>query len=177
MKKIIINILIVIVFLIIYFLQLNFFSWFRIAGVMPNLFIILVFYIGLFAGRRIGLTYGIVFGLILDLLVGEKIGMTAIMLGICGITGGIFDKNFSKDSRLTIMIMVVGSTIVYEVGMYILRYAIIESSIELLSFSKILLAEVVFNVLITIILYPLIQKSGHIIENEYKGSTILTRYF
>lgn len=144
---------------------------------MPNLFVILVFYIGLFSGRSMGLTYGILFGIVLDLLVGENVGMTAIMLGITGIIGGVLDKNFSKDSRITILIMVVGSTIIYEVGMYVLRYAILHSSIELISFCKILLAEVVFNVFITIILYPLIQKTGHSIENEYKGSKILTRYF
>lgn len=177
MKKIIINILLVITFLILYFLQLNFFSWFRIAGVMPNLFVILIFYIGLFSGRGMGFTYGILFGLSLDLLIGENVGMTAIMLAIIGIIGGILDKNFSKDSRLTIMLMVIGSTGIYEVGMYILRYAILDSSIEILSFSKILVAEVAFNILITIVLYPLIQKTGHIIENEYKGSKILTRYF
>lgn len=169
--------MIVITFLIIYFLQLNFFSWFRIAGVMPNLYVILIFYIGLFSGRSMGLTYGIIFGIVLDLLIGEKVGITAIMLGAIGIIGGVLDKNFSKESRITIMIMVVGSTIIYEVGMYILRYAILHSSIEILSFSKILLAEVIFNILITIILYPLIQKTGHIIENQYKGSKILTRYF
>lgn len=177
MKKIIINILIVLIFFILYFLQLNFFSWFRIAGVMPNLFVILIFYIGLYTGKIMGLTYGVIFGLILDFLIGENIGTTAIMLGIIGIIGGVLDKNFSKDSRITIILMVVGSTIIYEVGMYILRFAILKSSIELLSFLKILIAEIVFNVLITIILYPLIQKTGHSIENEYKGSKILTRYF
>lgn len=177
MKKIIINVLFVITFFVLYFLQLNFFSWFKIAGVMPNLFVILVFYIGLFSGRGMGLTYGIIFGLILDLLIGENVGTTAIMLGVIGIIGGILDKNFSKDSRITIMLMVIGSTTIYEVGMYFLRYVILKSSVEIISFIKILIAEVIFNVLITIILYPLIQKTGHSIENEYKGSKILTRYF
>lgn len=144
---------------------------------MPNLFVILVFYIGLFSGRSMGLTYGIVFGLLLDLLIGEKIGITAIMLGICGIIGGIFDKNFSKESKITIIIMVIGCTIIYEVGMYILRYTLLKSSSEILDFAKILLAETMFNVIITIILYPIIQKTGHKIENEYRGNTILTRYF
>lgn len=177
MKKVIINVLFILTFLILYFLQINFFSWFKIAGAMPNLFLILVLYIGLFSGKSMGLTYGVIFGLLLDLFIGEKIGITAIMLGIVGILGGVLDKNFSKDSRITIMIMVIGITIIYELGMYLLRYLILGSSIEILSFTKILLAETVFNILVTIILYPLIQKTGHGIENEYKGSTILTRYF
>ena len=67
--------------------------------------------------------------------------------------------------------------IVFETGMYVLRYAILKSSVEIISFIKILIAETFFNVLITIILYPLIQKTGHSIENQYKGNKILTRYF
>lgn len=177
MKKLLINVMFIITFLILYFLQLNFFSWFKIAGVMPNLFVILVLYIGLFAGRSMGLTYGVIYGVLLDLFVGEKIGMTAIMLGIIGIIGGIFEKNFSKDSRVTVMIMVVSSTILFEIGIYLLRYMILDNNLEIWSFTKILFAEVIYNIIATIILYPLIQKSGHSIENEYKGNRILTRYF
>ena len=58
--KLIINILFVITFIILYFLQLNFFSWFRIAGVMPNIFIIIMLYIGLYMGRSMGIVYGII---------------------------------------------------------------------------------------------------------------------
>lgn len=144
---------------------------------MPNLFVVLVFYIGLFSGRRMGLTYGIVFGLLLDLLVGQRVGGTSVMLGICGIIGGIFDKKFAKDSRITIIIMVILCTIVFEIGMYILRYALLNSSVEIACFAKILLAEVIFNVIITIIIYPIMQKTGHKVENEYRGNAILTRYF
>ena len=177
MKKFGMSLIFLVTFMLIYFLQVGVFSHLPIAGVVPNLFVILVLYIGLFIGRSMGITYGIIFGLLLDLLVGEKIGMTAIMLGIVGIIGGVFDKNFSKDSRITIMIMVIGTTIFFEIGMYILRYAILNSSIEILSFVKILIAETFFNVIITIILYPIIQKTGHGIENQYKGNKILTRYF
>jgi rod shape-determining protein MreD len=144
---------------------------------MPNLFVVLVLYIGLFISRTKGLTYGIIFGLLLDLLGGEKVGITAIMLGIVGAIGGIFNKNFSKDSRITIMIMVIGSTLVFEVGMYIIRYFVLDINVEILSFIKVLTIEVIYNTILTIIFYPLIQKSGHSIENEYKGNTILTRYF
>lgn len=177
MKKTIINIAFILIFLIIYLLQVNFFSWFKIAGVMPNLFVILVLFIGLFAGRIMGVTYGLFFGILLDLFIGKKIGITAIGLGCIGIIGGIFDKNFSKDSRITIMIMVVGSTIIYEIGMYALSYFMLGTNIEIFSFIKILFAEVIFNTILTIILYPLIQNSGYYVENEFKGNKILTRYF
>ena len=64
MKKVLINLAIIFVFLIIYFLQANFFTGFRIAGVMPNLFVILILFIGMFMGRTLGIVYGIIFGLL-----------------------------------------------------------------------------------------------------------------
>ena len=50
MKKAIAIISLIIAFFVIYFLQTNFFTWFTIGGIMPNLFIILVLFIGLFIG-------------------------------------------------------------------------------------------------------------------------------
>ena len=45
------------------------------------------------------------FGILLDLFIGKKVGISAIMLGIVGLIGGIFDKNFSKESRISIILM------------------------------------------------------------------------
>ncbi len=177
MKKVLINIALIISFIIIYFLQINLFSWFKIAGVMPNLFIIFVLFIGLFISRIAGMTYGIGCGIMLDLFIGRKVGITAIMLGIVGLIGGIFDKNFSKESRITIIIMVIVSSLVYEIGAYLIGCVIYGYSVEIVSFIKILLIEVIYNILITIVLYPLIQKFGYEIEEEYKENKILTRYF
>ena len=54
MKKTLIIVSLFIVFLIIYFLQANFFNSFTIAGIKPNLFIVFVLFLGLFSGRKIG---------------------------------------------------------------------------------------------------------------------------
>lgn len=113
----------------------------------------------------------------LDLFIGRKVGISAIMLGGVGLIGGIFDKNFSKESRITIMIMVIVSTLIYETGAYLLGYFIYGYSFEILLFVKILLIESLYNVIITIILYPIMQNLGYKIEEEYKGNKILTRYF
>ena len=54
MRKTGIVICLILSFIIIYLLQANFFTWFNLAGVKPNLFIILVLTIGLFAGKNMG---------------------------------------------------------------------------------------------------------------------------
>lgn len=177
MKKFISVVLLLVVFLIIYFLQANFFSWFTIASIKPNLFIIYILFIGLFAGKKLGLVLGILFGFFIDVVIGRQIGISGIMLGIIGLIGEYLDKNFSKESRITIMIMIACSTIIYEVGCYIFNIITLEMNLEIISFARILLIEVIYNLLITIIIYPIMQKTGHAIEEIFKTKNILTRYF
>ena len=177
LKKVLAIICLILAFLIVYILQANFFSWFTIAGVKPNLFIIFILLIGLFAGRKIGVIFGIILGICLDLLIGRTIGISAILLGAVGFLGEHFDKNFSKESRFTIMLMVMGSTFLYEVAGYIYHIFRLGIQFEPYSFIKIALIEVLYNAIIVIIVYPIIQKAGYAIENTFKDKNILTRYF
>lgn len=177
MKKTLINVFLIITAIIIYYLQSNLFMWFNIAGVKPNLFVVLALFIGLFANRTMGIAYGVGIGIIVDILIGKTIGIYAISLGIIGFLAAVFDKNFSKDSRMTIIFMVVGSTIIFEIINYLLNYMILGINVEITNFTMILEIEVIYNIVLTIILYSLIQKLGYYIENEYKGNKILTRYF
>lgn len=120
---------------------------------------------------------GIFLGMLLDFFISKKIGITAIMLGVIGVVAGILDKNFSKDSRITIILMTMGVTAIYEIGVYILNYAIISINVEIMPFIKILLVEILYNVIIITILYPILQKAGYYIEESFRGKQILTRYY
>lgn len=177
MKKTIAIVILIISFFIIYFLQSNFFTWFTIANVQPNLFIIFVLFIGLFAGKKLGLILGVIFGLFLDIVIGKQIGISCIMFGIVGIIGEYFDKNFSKESRITIMLMIAGTTVLYEAACYIFNIISSNVNVEILSFARTLLIEVIYNIIITIIIYPIMQKLGHVLEENFKSKSILTRYF
>lgn len=164
-------------FFMLYFLQINFFNWFNIAGVKPNLFVVLVLCIGLFMGRNVGVPFGFICGIYLDILTGKQIGVSSIMYATVGFLGGYFDKNFSKDSKITILLMVAGFTALFEIVVYIYNIARNLIPLQLLGFTKILLIEILFNVLLTIILYPLIRKSGYFFESTFKKRKFLTRYF
>lgn len=177
MKKTIINVSLILTAILIYILQANFFSWFNIAGIIPNLFVIFILFIGLFGNRTMGTIYGLVVGLFLDFIIGTRAGINSIGLGLIGFLAAIFDKNFSKDSRMTIMVMVVVATVIFEALSYLLNYILLSTNVEIFNFIKILVIEVIYNLMITIIVYPLMQKFGYDMENEYKGNKILTRYF
>lgn len=177
MKKTAIILILILVFLIIYFLQANFFTWFTIANIKPNLFIVFILFISLYSNNKVGISFGILSGLFLDIVIGNNIGSKAIMLAIIAIIGAYFDKNFSKESKITILLMVIGATLIYETGLYILQIINLSINIEIGQFIYITLIETIYNIILTIILYPLIQKFGYKIENTFKEPKILTRYF
>lgn len=177
MKKFLSIIALIITFFIIYFLQANFFSWFNIAGVKPNLFVVLALFIGLFIGKKAGFIFGLILGFYLDIIGGKTVGITGTMLGVVGLFGEYLDKRFSKDSRMTLIFMVMSSTIFYEIGQYIFQILRWNMQIEILPFIKILAIEVIFNAILIIIFYPLIQKAGKHIEDLFKNKSVLTRYF
>lgn len=176
-KKFFINLTLILIGFLIYFLQADFFSWFTISGIKPNLFVIYILFIGLFGNRSMGIIYGAVCGIFLDLLYETNVGINLTGLVLIGLLAILFNKNFSKDSRITIMFMVFGTTIIFEVITYFINYVLYSTNVEVISFIKILIVEVIYNILITIIIYPLLQKFGYYIENTYKGNKILTRYF
>lgn len=120
---------------------------------------------------------GIIFGIFIDIWIGKTLGITSIALALIGVISGILDKTFSKDSRLIVLIMGIICTITYEIAVYIMQYIVIGINLEILQFIKTLLIEVIYNIIIIIILYPLMKMTGYEIENEIKGDRILTRYF
>ena len=177
MRKFKVILILLLLFFIIYFLQLNFFTWFNIGGIMPNLIVVLVLFIGLFIGNKSGVILGIIFGVILDFNLSKSIGVTSILLAFIGLLGEYLDKNFSKDSRVTIIVMSAVSTILYEVIIYaisIVQYGVMP---EILTFTLTLLVEILFNTMLIIIIYPLMKRLGYYLEEEYKGKKLLTRYF
>ena len=120
---------------------------------------------------------GIIFGVFIDIWIGKTLGITSIALALIGIISGILDKTFSKDSRLIVLIMGIICTIIYEIAVYIMQYIVVGINLEIFQFIKILLIEIIYNIIIIIILYPLMKFTGYEIENEIKGDRILTRYF
>lgn len=177
MKKFLIILALILQGLIIYFLEVNIFSYLTIAGVKPNLLVIYILCIGLFANAYVGLGMGVFFGLLLDLLFGKVVGISAILFCIIGYLGSYFDKNFSKENKITIILMVIGSTIIFELGSYFISSIVIDFDAEYLVFFKKLILEILYNSLLVIIFYPLIQKIGYWIDRNFKKTNILTRYF
>ena len=90
--------------------------------------------------------------------------------------GGILTKNFSKDSRMTIMLMTAGVTLICEIISYIMQIIVFDLSVDII-FLKIVLIETLYNTMLVIILYPIIKRAGARLEKIFTEQKILTRYY
>lgn len=75
------------------------------------------------------------------------------------------------------MVMSAVATLVCEMISYTLQIILFKLSFEIGAFIKIILIEVLFNSMIIIIIYPIIQKAGILLEKVFTESKILTRYY
>jgi len=148
MKKTSIIIGLILSFFIIFYAQVNIFQVFTLSGIMPNLFVIYILFIGLYANTTLGISFGVITGLIIDLVYSKTIGITALMLCVIGYLGAYFDRNFSKENKITIIIMVALATAIFEIGYYGVSSVILGFEVEIFYFLKILLVEVILKKLI-----------------------------
>lgn len=173
MKKAIDIFFIVLIFWVIYFLQSTFFMWFNILGIMPNLLIILIMTLGLFMRRKSGFIFGLIFGLCIDFSIGSRIGINAISLGLVGVAAEKLDKSFSKDNRITVMFLTGILTFLAELIIYFLQIVFCNVDIQILSFIKIVLIEIIYNEIIVAIIYPFILLFGSKLENDFTNNSFL----
>ena len=169
---IVISLILLLVFGLLFFLQANVFPLIPINKVTPNLFVIFILIIGLFGNNFLALLFGIISGIFIDLNYSEIVGITPAMLCLVGFIATWFDSLWSKDERISIIIMVILSTFIFEFGAYFIKSLILDFEIEIGSFFKILLWEEVYNVLLTIIFFSLIKKLGYMMERKLKRSNM-----
>ena len=75
------------------------------------------------------------------------------------------------------MLMAAATVFACELISYIYQIILFNISIEVFTFIKIILIEILFNSMIIIIIYPIIQKSGLLLERIFTESKILTKYY
>lgn len=173
-SNLLVAVLLIIAFIIIYFLQANVFSNFTIAGIKPNLFIIFILIIGLFGNNFLSILFSVICGIWLDSLYSESIGITSAMLCLIGFMATWFDSLWSKDEKISIVIMVFIATFIFEFGSYFLKSIIFDFEIEIKIFFKNLALEELYNVLLTIIFFGLIKKLGYGMERKLKRTNMYT---
>ena len=153
-----------------YLLQCTVFSSLELAGIKPNLLIIITASFGFMRGSREGMLVGFVPGLLADIQFGDIIGFYALIYLLIGFINGLFQRlYFDEDIKLPLFLISI-SEFVYGIIVYFLTYLLRSDFNFLLYLNKIILPELIYTIVITLVLYPLILFINHKLEAEEKRS-------
>ena len=153
-----------------YLLQCTVFSSLELAGIKPNLLIIITASFGFMRGSREGMLVGFVSGLLADIQFGDMIGFYALIYLLVGFINGLFQRlYFDEDIKLPLFLISM-SEFLYGIIVYFLTYLLRSDFNFLLYLNKIILPELIYTIVITLGLYPLILFINHKLEAEEKRS-------
>ncbi|MBQ8233093.1 MAG: rod shape-determining protein MreD [Lachnospiraceae bacterium] len=165
-KKIVVTIIILVCFI----LQCTVFRSLAFGGIIPNLMIILTSSFGFMRGDREGLIIGFFCGLLCDIFYGDILGFYALMCMYIGFVNGKFSRIFyPEDIKLPIALIVV-SDLTYGIVCYILQFLLRGKFDFPFYFTRVILPEAVYTIMVTIILYPLILKINERLEVKERRS-------
>ena len=75
------------------------------------------------------------------------------------------------------MLITFGATLICEIISYLIQIILFKLSIEIFAFTKIVVIEALYNVILVIIIYPLIEKFGEVLTKIFKEKNIFTKYY
>lgn len=166
MRKLVVTVCIIVCFV----LQCSVFPSLSFAGIIPNLMIILTSSFGFMRGEKEGLIIGFVCGLLSDIFFGEFLGFYALVLMYIGYLNGKFCRIFyPEDIKLPIALIVI-SDLSYGILCYVLLYLLRGRFNFPYYFTKIILPEALYTIVVTMFLYPLILKINGKLEAREKRS-------
>lgn len=166
LRKIVVTLLIFICFL----LQCSVFSKLSLGGIIPNLLIILTSSFGFMRGEKDGLAIGFIAGLLCDVFFGDIIGFYSLILMYIGFTNGKFSRVFyPEDIKLPLALICV-SDLSYGVLCYIMLFLLNGRLYFLWYLLHIILPEMLYTLIVTLVLYPIILYINKGLETIEKRS-------
>lgn len=165
-RKIITAIFIVIAFL----LQSTILSRLTFADVRPNLMIIVTASFGFMRGRKEGMAVGFVCGLFADVFWGSLLGFYTLIYTVIGYLNGTFHRMFYDDDIKLPLVLIGASDLFYALAVYICLFMLQGEFIFSYFLGNVMLPELVYTILVTLILYQLILHVNRRLEAEEQRS-------
>ncbi len=153
MKRLLINIILVI---LCFALQCTVFYPLSIDGIIPNVLIVLTAACGFMQGERTGILIGFFCGLLLDIFFIDTMGLYALLYMYMGYLNGLFHNIFYPNDIKLPLILIIGSDLICSGLIYVLTFMLRSKFNFGFYFVNIILPEVLYTILVTVILYPLL---------------------
>lgn len=165
-RKISVAVIIIVCFL----LQSTVFRALAFANIAPNLLIVVTASFGFMRGKKEGMIIGFFSGMLMDIFFGGILGFYALEYMYIGYFNGFFRKLFFPDDIKLPLILIGVSDILYNLGVYVLRF-FFRGNFRIGYFMiHIIIPELVYTLLVTIVLYFIILKINQRLEFIEKRS-------
>jgi len=153
-----------------FILQSTFFRALDFGGIVPNLLVILTSSFGFMRGEKTGTVIGFFCGLLSDIFFGEVLGFYALILMYIGYMNGKFSRIFYPEDIKLPAALIIASDALYGFVCYVLMFLMRGRLHVGYYFMNIILPEIVYTVIVTIILYPLILLIDRWLDNGERRS-------
>lgn len=153
-----------------FLLQTSVFPHFAFNGIVPNLLVVLTASYGFMRGKKAGLLTGFFSGFLLDVFYGDIVGFYALIYMWIGYLNGNLRKIFFPEDIKLPMSMILLSDLANGIVCYLFLFLLRSRFNIQFYFVHIILPEVVYTVLISMLLYPIILKLNTRLEESEKRS-------
>jgi rod shape-determining protein MreD len=138
------------------------FRYIGLAGIVPNLILILVVSTAFMRGRMSGMLVGFFGGLLVDLMSGMLVGLCTLFYLLIGYFAGFSHRYYDRDDYTIPVILVAISDLVYGFLYYVFNFLLRGRLNFLYYFRRIILPEMIYTIAVSILLYKLL----HMINNH-----------
>lgn len=165
-RKVVVTLLVIACFC----LQCTLFKALSLAFITPNLLIVVTSSFGFMRGKKEGLIIGFFAGLLIDIFYGDVLGFYALIYMYIGYINGFFNKIFYDEDIKLPMILITMSDLVYGFVIYLFLF-LLRTRLDFgYYFIHIIVPEVIYTVVITIVLYRIIRAINRKLEVREKRS-------
>lgn len=141
--------------LLCFLLQSTVMPAFSMAGVVPDLLLILVITVAYTRGRIAGMLTGFAAGLLTDACFGDLVGLCALFYLCIGYAAGFSRKIYDERDYMIPMLMMVAGEFLYSFAYYVARFLLRSRTEFGYYFIHLILPRMVYTVLAAALLYPL----------------------
>ncbi|HSH36013.1 rod shape-determining protein MreD [Schnuerera sp.] len=148
----------ILIIIINFILQSTIFQYFKIFEVVPNTSLVIIVVIALLKGKKTASIMGLLAGLLQDIIFSSVIGINGFIYFFVGYLVGMAENRLSKDNILIPFIMTIFSTIFYHLVHNLFMFFLSYNINFLVFFKNVIIIEIFYNSLISIILYKWFSK-------------------
>ena len=158
------------IILISFLLQSTLFVKLKFGAVSPNLMLVVTSSFGFMRGRKSGIAVGAISGLLVDIFWGQLLGFHTLLYTVIGYLNGSFERLFYNEDIKLPIVLISASEFLYGICIYVFVYMLQGDFAFGTYLFSIIIPELVYTILVTLILYQVILHINRKLESEEQRS-------